>query len=201
MKKILSTIIVFLLTITISGCNFNLPGISDYTVTFNLNGGELVSGNLEQKVSTGITFPEVKKDGYIFDGWDNDCKNITGNITVNAIWKENQNEDESFVVAFLLDGGKVESGVIAQTILNGGDAIPPIVTKEGYEFAGWDKPYKNIKEDTIIKAIWVKEGLTKYTVTFDLDGGILDSGLLTQQILKGEEAIAPTTSKKGYIFS
>ena len=60
-----------------------------YTVTFDVNGGTLISGNLVQSVRYGQSAnpPQVTKDGAYFAGWDKAYKNITKNIKIEAIWE------------------------------------------------------------------------------------------------------------------
>lgn len=60
-----------------------------YTVTFDLNGGTLISGDTEQKVTQGhnATPPTVTKDGCYFLQWSGSYRQVTHDITVRAIWE------------------------------------------------------------------------------------------------------------------
>ena len=60
-----------------------------YTVTFDLNGGTLISGNLVQSVRYGQSAnpPEVTKDGAYFSEWDKPYNHITKNIEISAVWE------------------------------------------------------------------------------------------------------------------
>ena len=64
-------------------------GKKTYTVTFDLNGGTLVSGSLVQTVTQGqsATPPTVVKDGSYLHSWSQDTKHVTGDITAKAIWE------------------------------------------------------------------------------------------------------------------
>lgn len=66
-----------------------LSGKKQYTVTFDLNGGTLLSGNLEQSVTQGhgATPPSAFKDGHYLRGWSGNYNNITHDVTVYAIWE------------------------------------------------------------------------------------------------------------------
>ncbi|MCL2456389.1 MAG: glycoside hydrolase family 9 protein [Defluviitaleaceae bacterium] len=57
-------------------------------VTFQLNGGELVSGNLLQSIphNSNAIEPIVKRNGYVFNGWDKSYFNITEDTTFTAQW-------------------------------------------------------------------------------------------------------------------
>ena len=60
------------------------------TATFDLAGGELVSGELEQLLSEGETpaEPKVQRDKYLFNGWDKKIEAIAEDTTYTAQWTE-----------------------------------------------------------------------------------------------------------------
>lgn len=64
-------------------------GKKSYTVTFDLNGGILISGDLEQRVTQGhnATPPNAVKDGHYLRGWSGTYNKVTRNSTVKAIWE------------------------------------------------------------------------------------------------------------------
>lgn len=64
-------------------------GKKSYTVTFNLNGGTLLSGDTVQTVRQGgsATPPVVVKDGCYFHSWSTSYSQVTKDITVYAIWE------------------------------------------------------------------------------------------------------------------
>ena len=64
-------------------------GKKSYTVTFDLNGGILLSGDTEQRVTQGhnATPPSVAKDGHYLRGWSGNYRTVTSNSTVRAIWE------------------------------------------------------------------------------------------------------------------
>lgn len=64
-------------------------GKKQYTVTFDLNGGTLVSGSLEQSVTQGhnATPPSAVKEGHFLRGWSGSYKGVTHNTRVTAIWE------------------------------------------------------------------------------------------------------------------
>ncbi len=64
-------------------------GKKTHTVTFDLNGGILISGDVEQRVMQGhnATPPTVAKYGHYLRGWSGSYKSITQNITIKAIWE------------------------------------------------------------------------------------------------------------------
>ena len=66
-----------------------LAGKKQYTVTFDLNGGTLLSGDLEQHVTQGhnATPPSAYKEGHYLRGWSGSYQKVTGNSKVTAVWE------------------------------------------------------------------------------------------------------------------
>lgn len=64
-------------------------GKKSYTVTFDLNGGILISGDQIQRVTQGqsATPPNVAKDGHYLRGWAGTYHKVTRDSTVKAIWE------------------------------------------------------------------------------------------------------------------
>lgn len=60
-----------------------------YTVTFDLNGGTLLSGDVVQKVTQGQNAnpPTVTKEGCYFLKWEGSYREITKDTTIKAIWE------------------------------------------------------------------------------------------------------------------
>ncbi len=64
-------------------------GKKQYTVIFDIDGGTLLSGNLEQHVTQGHSAnpPSVAKEGHYLRGWSGNYREITHNIKITAIWE------------------------------------------------------------------------------------------------------------------
>ena len=64
-------------------------GKKTYKVTFDLNGGTLISGELVQNVPQGknATPPTVTKDGCYLRSWSASYKQVTHDIVVKAVWE------------------------------------------------------------------------------------------------------------------
>lgn len=197
--------------------NFSTPLTSDmsiegkyekttnYTVKFNSNGGTKVNN---QTVGSGgkATEPNnVKKEGYLLDGWYLNNKKydfntvVTGNITLTAKWSEDPNV-KRYEVKFNSDGG---SSVSSQRIIENKTATQPKnPTKSGYVFEGWylnNSKYNfssKITSNITLVAKWRE--LQKFTVSFDTDGG---SSVASQTITEGSKASKPSNpTKSGYTF-
>lgn len=82
-----------------------------------------------------------------------------------AACKDDNKENKTFTVSFY----DVNELISTQIISYGEDAIEPeIPVKSGYIFEKWDKDFTNVKEDLIIKAIYVSKNKI-YNITYDLD--------------------------------
>lgn len=109
---------------------------------------------------------------------------------------QNPNAYESYFIyhdVSFYDGGTL---LKTSSVREGSDAIPPTSpSKIGYDFAGWDKSYTDIRST---KSIYSKYELKEYTVTFkDYDG----STLKTEYVNHGGDALAPVANREGYVFT
>ncbi len=94
---------------------------------------------------------------------------------------------------------------VTQTYEKGEEFIAPTFTKPDYLFIGWDKDLATIKEDTTVKAQWIKSSIQ---IVFDYDGG-LDKDNLSQTtksflyntVNKTYGVTAPEITKKGYTLT
>lgn len=64
-------------------------GKKQYTVIFDIDGGTLLSGNLEQHVTQGhsATPPSVAKEGHYLRGWSGNYREVTRNVKITAVWE------------------------------------------------------------------------------------------------------------------
>ncbi len=64
---------------------------------------------------------------------------------------------KTYTVRFELDGGTLLGGSLEQRVMQGQDAIPPSVVKEGAFLRGWSASYRRITRDIVIEAVWEYE--------------------------------------------
>ncbi len=92
---------------------------TEYTVKFDLSGGTLVSGDIEQTVVAGSSaVAPVAKNGYLELSWDTDFSKVTSDMTVRAVWTRGVLSTEeirelvvsSTVKIIALDNNDVELG-------------------------------------------------------------------------------------------
>ena len=189
MKKLNFLFILLLGFVFLSACT------SKYTITFVTYTDEEIEPIVYVKGDDALQIPTPEREGYDFKGWylDKDFTEefdkdlITRDLELHAKW-----EVKTFTVKFM-DGTKEISSV---TVEYGKDATAPTPPeKEGHEFTGWDKEFKNVKQNLVVYATY--EGLT-YEVVF-MDG---DQQIGEKQIVEyGKAATAPEEpTKEGHDF-
>lgn len=153
--------------------------INKYTVTF-MDGEKVLATFTNVPHGSAVTAPEVpKKDGKTFSKWDKDFKNITSDLTINAVY-----DVDTFTVTFK-DGEKV---LETQTVEYEAAATAPDTARlsppEGMHFAKWDKNFSKVTEDMEVFAVYE---LNDYTVIFK-NG---DTTIKTETVKHGFAATAP----------
>ena len=132
-----------------------------YTVTLHANGGTINNGNVtEYTYGVGATLPtDVTRTGYTFKGWY-DNENLTsspvtaigntekGDKVYWAKWEINQ-----YTVTVKPENGEAD---ITITQDYGTPISAPTLTREGYQFNGWDKAFPTTMpaEDMTVTAQW-----------------------------------------------
>ena len=175
-----------------------------YTVTLHANGGTINSGNVTgYTYGVGATLPtDVTRTGYTFKGWyDNEGltgdpvtaigNTETGNKEYWAKWEINQ-----YTITVKPENGKAD---ITITQDYGTPITAPTLTREGYQFNGWDKTFPTTMpaENLTITAQWT---VNQYTITYDLAGGTVEGNPDTYTIETGAFTLKNPT-KSGYTFT
>ncbi len=174
-----------------------------YTVTFNGNGGTLVSGEETQQVKFGgsAVAPTYEKVGYTLDGWDVEFDNVTESITVNAIFTVNT--DTAYTVKHYKQNGSEYTLADTENLTGTtGESVTPAVK----EYAGFISPATQtltILADgsLVVEYYYLDITLNIFTITFNGNGGTLVSGEEVQTVNYGQDAVAPVYEKVGYTLS
>lgn len=94
-----------------------------------------------------------QREGYTFQNWSSDGKNVKNDITISAIYKIN-----TYSVSFVDYNGDVIDKVQKVQYLSSAKEPTDIPCKKGYVFAGWStEEYKSVKKSLIVKATYVWE--------------------------------------------
>lgn len=179
---------VFIIFISIFFAFAVLAGCQSIIVTFDPDGGQIVSGDesVKYRGEGEVTAPVVEREGFLFAGWNIDFAVPVESITPKALWKK------LYLLTFDIYPDNDEDNIVSLLTSEDKVVYPENPVREGYVFDGWDMEIQSLSEDTVISARWCK----LYTVTFNLDGGSTsNSDLLVQSVPEGEAATAPSAEK------
>lgn len=101
------------------------------------------------------------REGYTFQGWSSDGKNIKADTTITATYKIN-----TYSVKFVDYNGDTIGNI--QKVEYGKEAVPPteIPAKDGYIFSHWDTDeYSCVKKQLTVQAVYVWENMNLPIVT------------------------------------
>jgi uncharacterized repeat protein (TIGR02543 family) len=172
------------------------PAATEYTVTFDANGGE---GNMDAQTvpastDTALTANAFTRTGYTFIGWNTDkdgngtsydneaTVNLTEDLTLYAQWQIN-----TYTVTWVdEDGTELEKDEnVAYGTTPTYDGSTPTKTGDAqysYTFTGWDPAVSAVTGDITHKAVYTQT-VNQYTITWkNWDG----TELKTEQVAYGE---------------
>lgn len=192
-----------------------------YTISYNLNGGALQSGQknpIEYTVeSNAITLHNPTQTGYTFAGWSGTgitgsstkvtiAKGSTGDRSYAANWTANQYD----ITYSGLEGATLASANKPTKHTYGSSTAVGNPTKTGYTFAGWKvnnggTAKKNLTlgatnytEAITLTATWTAN---TYKVTFDYQGATGSTGTTEKSVTyNGTYGTLPAPVKTGYTF-
>ena len=197
-----------------------LPGglyINGHLVTFELDGGEMLDGELEKAIMNAgeaavVTLPEAGKDGYTFLGWTLEgsepmtsivAETVTAPITLKASW-EIIYYPITYKNAFVSGSGRDSNDIpaltglpVTYTVEDAGTALPqPEI--EGYFFMGWleeGDSEKNLKKDYVLEpgTTGAKTAVaywdTEYNINYDKYGLVANDPEPVEEIPVIEEKV------------
>jgi len=195
-----------------------------FTLTYDANAGEDEVTNLPEaqtaasdgKVTVSETSPT--REGYTFLGWSTDSSateadaaysantevTLTADTTLYAVWQIN-----THTVTFNVQGHGTAPE--AQTVNHNGTATRPETdpAANGYTFGGWytDAECTNeysfetpVTEDITVFAKWTP---AEYTISYNLDGGLLADGVTNPvtYTIESDDITLSNPTKEGYTFT
>ncbi len=208
MKKLRLCILFIFVAFIVTGCSCSKQ-LKEYTVTFDTQGGNTIE-YIKVEENNKVTKPDdPTREGYTFVGWYLDLddeesydfnSSVTKDITLYAKWASGSNV---YTITLNIDG-KLTT---IETDENGLISKPTNPSKSGYTFVGWyldDEKYDfktPFTSDSTLVAKFTKStatSTTKYTVTFDSNGG---SKVASKTVTSGKTVSEPTKpTKDGYTF-
>lgn len=151
--------------------------VNKYSVTFvDWNDVVLKTQNDVAYGTSAIAPVNPIREGYMFTGWDKAFDNITGDLTIKAIYIAGK-----FNVNFNSMGGSSVTSIIG--VERDSKIVEPVIpTRTGYEFVGWYKDFALTKQwnfnvdvvtgNTVLYAKWESKTYN-ITVNDEITGGII----------------------------
>lgn len=140
--------------------------ISGFTVTFQDWDGSILWAKPGVQAGESVSYPvdtlgTPRRQGYIFKSWSGDTSNITGNVTVFAIYDPSpdnpDNPDKGFTVTFQDWDGSV---LWAKDGVKAGESVAyptdrfGTPRRQGYTFKSWSADTSNITGNLTVFAIY-----------------------------------------------
>ena len=151
-RRAAALILILAVALTCTGCVKQMIGsMLGYIVKFDPNGGELVSGELKQKIKPGKDAlpPVLAREGYAFDGFDGDYTNVNESLTLTARWLK------LYTISFDAGDGEIEGDSVVSAA-EGSIPAAPNASREDYIFEGWDREVTAAVADTTYTAQWTR---------------------------------------------
>jgi uncharacterized repeat protein (TIGR02543 family) len=179
---------------------------SEFSVSFDSQGGTEYSPQVGS-LRNPITLPTPIRKNYVFVGWFSDPEKgeeiecpftPASDTTIFAQWTM-----QEFTVSFDANGGEVEPSSRTENV--GTSVTLPVPIRKDYIFVGWfSTPYNGeeiecpftLAGDTTIFAQWTME---QFTLTFNANGGIVDTSSLSENIKTS--VVLPTPTREGFTFN
>jgi hypothetical protein len=175
-----------------------VAALRSYDVTF-LNADGTVIATQSVAYGSGAmapanpTLPSSAQYDYVFTNWDRTFANITGPLTVNAVYSATvRNYDVTFVDA---DGTILKTESVAYGSGATAPADPSMASTAQYDFAfvGWDVAFDSIAGTLSVHAVYAST-LRQYTVTFFDEDGV--TVLAIRTVDYGSAAVPPADPSK-----
>lgn len=178
-----------------------------YTVKLHANGGTIASGKdvTSYTYGVGATLPtadDMTYTGHTFKGWYGN-ENLTGSPIAAIGGAETGNKEywakweiHQYTITVKPENGKAD---ITITQDYGTPITAPTLTREGYQFNGWDKTFPTTMPagDMTITAQWT---LNRYTISYNLNNGTA-TGNPDSYTVESDAITLNTPTRPGYTFT
>ena len=186
---------------------------TSYSISYNLNGGNLTGKNTNYTVeSDNFTLPTPSKNGYTFTGWtgtglSSATKTVTisngstGNRSYTANWTPT-----NYSISYNLNGGSI-SGQKNSYNIESNNFTLPTPTRNGYTFTGWTGTGLSSATKTVTiskgnignKTYTANWSVINYSISYNANGGSI-SGQRTSYNIESASFNLVTPSRNGYSF-
>ena len=188
-----------------------------YTITYDLGGGTVSGGNPVSYTcnTASFTLNNPTKTGYTFGGWSGTgisgvsssvtvAKGSMGNRSYVATWTP-----QTYTITYNLDGGTNSSSNPRSYTVETESFTLAYPTKSGAVFTGWT----GTDIDGASTSVTVSKGSTgnrtytatwdisTYTITYNLDGGTLETSNPTSYTVESEPITLARPTRTGYDFA
>lgn len=178
-----------------------------YTVKLHANGGTIASGQdvTSYTYGTGAALPtadDITYTEHTFKGWY-DNEGLTGDPVTAIGGTETGNKEywakweiHQYTITVKPENGKAD---ITITQNYGTPITAPTLTREGYQFNGWDKTFPTTMPagDMTITAQWT---LNRYTISYNLNNGTA-TGNPDSYTVESDAITLNTPTRPGYTFT
>jgi len=196
--------------------------ITDYTITYNLNGGTVSSENANQTSYTieslDITLNNPTRTGYNFIGWSG--TELTGSTNMSVTITNGSTGDRSYTanwstieytIGYTLNDGEVAIANLTKYTVETETFSLNNPTKNGYTFRGWsgtDLIGSNNTMVTITKGSYGERTYTAnwtptpYNINYTLNGGIIsyENANPTSYTIESLDITLNNPTRTGYNF-
>lgn len=185
------------------------PAPTKTTITFDAPGYNCDKTSIEVTFGEEYSLPVLEKDGYIFNGWTMD----SSSIPTTGVWAMEDTEItltpatwslKTYTITYIIDGGVNDpNNPNTFTVEDEINLLNP--TKEYTKsFLGWYTDAELTQKIEIISGqtanivVYAAWEYSNFTITFNTDGGNLDS--LEKNVIYGNNYELPIPVKNGYDF-
>ena len=185
--------------------------INTYNITYNLDGGEAVNPSTYTVETEDFTLNNPSKTGYTFTGWTGTEleektmevvieKGSTGDRSYTATYKK-----KKYTVTYIDKGSEYASEQVEYKEKTTKPSVEP--EKRGYTFKHWSleengSAYDFNTEITNHTNLYSVYEINTYSLTYDLDGGMLPEGVTNPEnyTVETNDITLNNPSKVGYEF-
>lgn len=197
MKRKTGIISLLIALVILCATVFVACGGKEFTVTFNGNGGTLVSGEETQTVKEGqgVTAPVYERLGYTLS-WGISFDSITENLAVDASWTP-----IAYTITYILDGGTNHPANPDIYTIESEAITLQAPSKAGYTFAGFAEGNTITPGSTGNKsfaATWTVSGNTAYKTEHKQEQLYGTYDLIDTDNLTGATAADTNAAAKSY---